>query len=76
MKQNLILTIQSYQEDITYLTLNICGDLSNNELKNLALDCKKIVDGFTNPINGSPNMMRFENKDGIYNYEMKTLVSY
>jgi hypothetical protein len=74
--KNLILKIKSYQEDATYLTLNVYGDLSDDQLKKMALDCKKIVDGFTNPMNGSPNIMRFENKGGIYNYEMKQLVAY
>jgi hypothetical protein len=74
--KNLILKIKSYQEDVTYLTLNVYADLSNDKLKKMALDCKKIVDGVTNPTVGSPNIMRFENNEGIYNYEMKQLVSY
>ena len=42
--ENLILKIKSYQEDVTYLTLNVSANLSNDQLKNMALDCKKIVD--------------------------------
>jgi hypothetical protein len=74
--KNLVLKIKSYQEDVTYLTLNVPENLSNEQLKNIALDCKRIVDGFTLDIAISPNIMRFENKDGIYNYEMQQLVSY
>jgi len=74
--KNLILKIKSYQEDVTYLTVNVPNNLSNEQLKSMALDCKKIVDGFTSNTIGSPNIMRFENNEGIYNYEMKQLVAY
>jgi hypothetical protein len=74
--ENLILKIKSYQEDVTYLTLKVSANLSNEQLKSMALDCKKIVDGFTNATVSSPNIMRFENKEGIYNYEMKQLIAY
>lgn len=74
--KNLILKIKSYQEDTTYLTISVPENLSNEQLKNIALECKKIVDGFTNPMIITPNIMRFENKEGIFNYEMKQLVAY
>jgi len=81
--ENLILKITSYQQDVTYLTLNISANtdsnffnLSDEQLKNIALDCKKIVDELHKTCDGSPNIMRFESKEGIYNYEMKQLIAY
>ena len=74
--ENLILKIKSYQEDVTYLTLNVSANLSNDQLKNMALDCKKIVDELHKTLPGLPNIMRFENNKGIYNYEMKQLTNY
>jgi hypothetical protein len=74
--ENLILKIKSYQQDVTYLTLNVSANLSNEQLKNIALDCKKIVDELHKTWDGSPNIMRFQNKEGIYDYEMKQLVAY
>ena len=74
--ENLILKIKSYQEDVTYLTLNVSANLSNDQLKNMALECKKIVDELHKTMIGSPNIMRYESKEGIYNYEMKQLIAY
>ena len=73
--ESLILKIKSYQEDVTYLTLNVNANLSNDQLKKLALNCKKIVDELY-PTIIDPNIMRFENKEGIYNYRMEQIVFY
>jgi hypothetical protein len=74
--RQLTLKIKSYHEDESYLTLNIYKDLSNDQLKKLALDCKAVVDDITNPMSGTPNIMRFEDFAGVYDYEMNQLVAY
>ena len=64
--ENLILKIKSYQEEVTYLTFSVPAHLSNEQLKNIALNCKKIVDESHKTMIGSPNLIRFENNQGIY----------
>jgi hypothetical protein len=74
--KNLTLKIKSYQEDVTYTTIPVQNNLSNEEIIALGKQMKLAVD-LKNPTwGGSPNIIRFENEDGIYNDRLNQLVQY
>jgi hypothetical protein len=72
----LILKIKNYNEDVTFLKLNISSSLSEEKIISVALDIKKLVDNITTPTPSTPNIIRFENDNGVYNYELKQIISY
>ena len=74
--KNLTLKIKSYQEDVTYTTIPVQNNLSINEIIAFGKQMKVAVD-LKNPAwGGSPNVIRFENEDGIYNDRLNQLVQY
>jgi hypothetical protein len=74
--KNLTLKIKSYQEDVTYINIPVQNNLSNDEIIALGKQMKLAVD-IKNPTwGGSPNIIRFENNDGIYNDRLNQLVQF
>jgi hypothetical protein len=71
--KNLTLKIKSYQEDVTYMSILVQNDLSNDEIIALGKKMKLAVD-ISNPTwDGSPNVIRFENEDGIFGSNLQAL---
>ena len=64
--ENLVLKIKSYQEDKTYLTLNIPNHLDNAQIIEMGRAAKALVDEITGKCIHSPNIIRFENQDGVF----------
>ena len=64
--KNLVLKIKSYQEDTTYLTLNIPNHLDNTQIIELGRAAKTLVDEMVGKCIHSPNIIRFENQDGVF----------
>ena len=74
--KNLTLKIKSYQEDVTYTTIPVQNNLTIEEIIAFGKQMKLAVD-LKNPTwGGSPNVIRFENEDGIYNDRLNQLVQY
>ena len=74
--KNLILKIKSYQEDVTFIETQVKNNLSNEQIIAFGKEMKISVD-IKNPAwDGSPNLIRFENEDGIYNDRLNQLVMY
>ena len=74
--KNLTLKIKSYQEDVTYISIAVQNNLSNDQIIAFGKQMKVAVD-LKNPTwGGSPNIIRFESADGIYNDRLNQLVQY
>jgi hypothetical protein len=74
--KNLTLKIKNYQEDVTYTSIQVQNNLTNDEIIELGKQMKMSVD-IKNPTwGGSPNIIRFENEDGIYNDSLKQITRY
>ena len=74
--KNLILKIKNYQEDTTYVTLSVPSNLSNIQIIELGKDIKRIIDTAVGSDVHTPNIIRYENNDGIFNGELHQLVAY
>ena len=74
--KNLTLKIKNYQEDVTYVTLPVRNDLTEEQIIQWGKAVKKDVSNVTKPMEGSPDVIRFENEDGIYNGSLKKLIGY
>lgn len=74
--KNLVLKIKSYQEDTTYLTLNIPNYLDNTQIIEIGRAAKVLVDGMVGKCIHTPNIIRFENADGVFNFQLNQIISY
>lgn len=74
--KNLVLKIKSYQEDTTYLTLNIPNYLDNTQIIEMGRAAKALVDGMVGKCIHTPNIIRFENEDGVFNFQLNQIMSY
>lgn len=70
------LKIKSYQERMTYLTCHVPDHLTKDQVIKLGNDLKQIIDKVTFPTTSSPNIIRFEDVSGIYNYQLIKIKSY
>ena len=73
MSTKLVLKIKSYQEDVTYLTINVPSYLSNREIEQLGKKSKSLIDSINHATIDSPNIIRFEDDKGVYNYKLDRL---
>jgi len=73
---NFTLEIKNYQEDVTYLTLKVPSNFTKEEIILLGAKMKKNINEVHPSFVGSPNIVRFVNEQGIFNFQLKQLVHY
>jgi len=74
--KNLVVKIKSYQEDNTYLTLNIPNWLDNTQIMEFSRAAKTLVDKMVGKIPGHPNLIRFESEGKVFTqYQMEMILN-
>ena len=74
--KNLILKIKSYQEDVTYINTEVQNNLSNEEIIAFGKEMKLLIDNTIGFCEGHPNLIRFENQDGIFGSELNKITGW
>ena len=74
--KNLTLKIKNYQEDVTYVSVLLKNGLTNEQIIASGELMRNAINQMTEYWDGTPNLIRFENEDGIYNGSLKKLTGY
>ena len=74
--QNLILTVISYQEDQVLITCNVPNYLTKEQIIALGKGLKDSYNAISKPFVGHPNLVRFTNETGVYDYQLNLIRSY
>jgi hypothetical protein len=71
--KNLTLKIKNYQEDITYVSVLLKSGLTNEQIIASGELMRNAINQMTEYWEGTPNIIRFENEDGIYGSNLQPL---
>ena len=71
--ENLTLKIKNYQEDITYVSVLLKSGLTNEQIIASGELLRNAINQMTEHWEGTPNIIRFENEDGIYGSRLQQL---
>ena len=71
--KNLTLKIKNYQEDITYVSIPLKNGFTDEQIIASGELLRNAINQMTEYWEGTPNIIRFENEDGIYGSRLQTL---
>jgi hypothetical protein len=71
--KNLTLKIKNYQEDITFMSIPLKNGLTDEQIIASGELMRNAINQMTEYWQGTPNLIRFENEDGIYGNRLQPL---
>lgn len=71
--ENLILKIKNYQEDITFMSIPLKHGLTDEQIIASGELMRNAINQMTEYWEGTPNIIRFENENGIYGSRLQPL---